>query len=308
MKRLNIGVIGTGHVGSFHAKIYSQFPDVKVAFLCDTAKTTVRKLSAQLKSGYSNDYRDGFPLVDAVSIAVPTHLHYEIARDFLKNGIDVLIEKPITTNLKQARHLIRIADKNSRILQVGHVERFNKALSAIRDVPGEIKFIECHRIGPFTKRCTDVSVVLDLMIHDLDIILELLPYRIKSIYATGLKVMTDFPDIANARIAFENGAVCNITSSRVSDDALRKIRIFKENSYISLDYKLQEVKIYRRINKKITRRQIPIKKEQPLQLELKSFVNSVKKRTPPIVSGETAAKALETALRIERIISRTSAI
>ena len=247
-------------------------------------------------------------MVDAVSIAVPTHLHYEIARDFLKNGIDVLIEKPITTNLKQARHLIRIADKNSRILQVGHVERFNKALSAIRDVPGEIKFIECHRIGPFTKRCTDVSVVLDLMIHDLDIILELLPYRIKSIYATGLKVMTNFPDIANARIAFENGAVCNITSSRVSDDALRKIRIFKENSYISLDYKLQEVKIYRRINKKITRRQIPIKKEQPLQLELKSFVNSVKKRTPPIVSGETAAKALETALRIERIISRTSAI
>ena len=213
MKKLNIGVIGTGHVGSFHAEIYSQLPDVKVSFLCDIAKTTVRELATRLKSDYSSDYRACFRLVDAVSIAVPTHLHYKIARDFLKNGIDVLIEKPITTDLKQARDLIRIAEENGRILQVGHVERFNKAFSAIKNVPGEIKFIECHRIGPFSRRCTDVSVVLDLMIHDLDIILELLPHKIKSIQATGLKVMTSFPDIANARITFGNGAVCNITSS-----------------------------------------------------------------------------------------------
>ncbi|MDP8234690.1 MAG: Gfo/Idh/MocA family oxidoreductase [Candidatus Saelkia tenebricola] len=306
MKKLNVGVIGTGHVGSFHAKIYSQMPDVKVTFLCDVIEARAKQLGNQLKSNYSNNYKDGFSLVDAVSIAAPTPFHYEIAKDFLKHGKDVLIEKPITINLKQAQHLIQIADKNSCILQVGHVERFNKAFSAIRDVPGEIKFIECHRIGPFTQRCIDVSVVLDLMIHDLDIILELLPCKIKSINATGLKVMTDFPDIANARIAFENGAVCNITSSRVSDDALRKIRIFKENSYISLDYKLQEVKIYQKLNKKIIKKQIPIKKEQPLQLELKSFINSVKKRIPPLVSGKTAKKALETALKIEKIISRTS--
>ncbi len=304
MKNIKIGVIGIGHLGSIHAKIYSQIPGVKIAFLCDAEKEKAKDLASSLGASYSNDYRDGFSKVDAVSIAAPTPLHYKIAKDFLRKNKDVLIEKPITTNLKQAQELIDIAKQKKRILQVGHVERFNKALHSIRKIPGEIKFIECHRIGPFSKRSADVSVVLDLMIHDLDIILELIPHKIKKIQAIGLKVITDFSDIANARIEFDNGTICNITSSRVSDDSLRKIRIFKDNCYISLDYKEQDVKIYRKLKDKIINKNIVIKKEQPLQLELKSFITSIRSRKNTAVSGEAAKKALNIALRIDKQIAR----
>ncbi|MDP8253666.1 MAG: Gfo/Idh/MocA family oxidoreductase [Candidatus Kaelpia aquatica] len=304
MKKIRVGVIGIGHLGTFHSKIYSQIPDVEVSFLSDIDLEKARSLASELKAEYSDDFRDGLSKVDAVSIATPTSTHYSIAKEFLSNGVDVLVEKPITIKLKDAESLIAIAKKNSRILQVGHVERFNKALTAIEDIPGEIKFIECHRIGSFSKRSTDVSVVLDLMIHDLDIILQFVSSRIKKIEATGLKVITDHPDIANARITFKNKTVCNITSSRVSDDSLRKIRIFKENCYISLDYQNQEVNIYRKVNGEIKKKHIDIEKEQPLQLELRSFVDAVKNRTQPEVSGEDARLALETALKIERIISR----
>ena len=305
MEKVRVGIIGIGHLGTFHSKIYSQFPDVEVQFLSDTVEVNAKKLASELGAEYLNDFRAGLSRVDAVSIATPTSTHYSIAKEFLNNGVDVLVEKPITIKLKDAESLIAIAKKNSRILQVGHVERFNKALAAIEDVPGEIKFIECHRIGPFSRRSTDVSVVLDLMIHDLDIILQFVSSKIKKIEATGLKVVTDHPDIANARITFKNKTVCNITSSRVSDDSLRKIRIFKENCYISLDYKNQEVNIYRKVNGEITKKQIEIEKEQPLQLELRSFIDAVKNRTQPEVSGEDASLALKTALKIERLISRS---
>ena len=304
MKKIRVGIIGIGHLGTFHSKIYSQLPDVEVKFLSDIVEVNAKNLASELKAEYSDNFRDGLSKIDAVSIATPTSTHYSIAKEFLSNGIDVLVEKPITVKLKEAESLIAIAKKNSRILQVGHVERFNKALAAIENIPGEIKFIECHRIGPFSKRSMDISVVLDLMIHDLDIILQFVSSKIKKIEATGLKVVTDYPDIANARITFKNKAVCNITSSRVSDDSLRKIRIFKENCYISLDYKHQEVNIYRKINGEITKKQIEIEREQPLQLEIKSFIAAVKNRTQPEVSGEDARLALKTALKIERIISR----
>ena len=305
MKKIRVGIIGIGHLGTFHSKIYSQLPDVEVSFLSDTNLEKAHNLASELKADYSNDFRDSFSKVDAVSIATPTSTHYSIAKEFLDNGIDVLIEKPITIKLKDAERLNSIAKKKSLILQVGHVERFNKALTAIENIPGEIKFIECHRIGPFSQRSTDVSVVLDLMIHDLDIIFQFISSKIKKIEATGLKVVTDHPDIANARITFKNKAVCNITSSRVSDDSLRKIRIFKENCYISLDYKNQTVNIYRKNNKKIIKEEIEIEKEQPLQLEIRSFIDAVKNRTKPEVSGEDASLALKTALRIEKIISRS---
>jgi predicted dehydrogenase len=304
MSKIRVGIIGIGHLGTFHSKIYSQLSDVEVSFLADTDLEKARDKASELKTEYSSDYRDGLSKVDAVSIATPTSTHYAIAKEFLDNDVDVLVEKPITTKLKDAESLVSIAKKRSLILQVGHVERFNKALAAIENIPGEIKFIECHRIGPFSRRSTDVSVVLDLMIHDLDIIFQFLPSKIKKIEATGIKVVTEHPDIANARITFKNKAVCNITSSRVSDDSLRKIRIFKENCYISLDYKKQEVNIYRKDNQEIIKEKIEIEKEQPLELEIRSFIDAVKNRTRPEVSGEDASLALKTALKIEKIISR----
>lgn len=305
MKKIKVGIIGIGHVGSIHADIYSQFQDVDVTFLCDIILKRAKDVAKELNAYYSSDFRDGFSKIDAVSIAVPTSKHYQIAKEFLKKGIDVLVEKPMTTNLKQANHLIQLANENFCILQVGHVERFNKALHAIKGIPGEIRFIECHRIGPFSKRSTDVSVVLDLMIHDIDIILELIPYKIEKIEAVGTKVITDFTDISNAKIKFENGTICNITSSRVSEESQRKIRIFKENCYISLDYMRQEVRIYRKIKEKIVKKYIGIKKEQPLKLELRSFIDSVKNRTQPLVSGEIAKRALAVALKIEKKINLT---
>lgn len=306
MKPVRVGVIGIGHLGRIHTSIYSQLPEVEITFLCDIILKRALSLAKKVNASCSRDYRDGFSLVDAVSITVPTSLHYQIAKEFLLQGKDVLVEKPITTELKQAEDLIQLARKNSSILQVGHVERFNQALNAIKNIPGEIKFVECHRIGPFSRRSTDISVVLDLMIHDLDIILELLPYRIKKIEPIGTKVITEFIDIANAKITFENGSICNITSSRVSEEVQRKIRIFKEDCYISLDYQKQEVKIYRKIKGRLRKREIRIKKEQPLELELRSFINSVKNRTSPVVSGESAKKALALALKIEKKINATS--
>jgi predicted dehydrogenase len=304
MEKIRVGVIGVGHVGSLHAKIYSTLPDVKLTFLCDLIPNRTKVIKGK-DIIYSKDFKEAFNKVDAVSIAVPTSLHYTIAKEFLKRGIDVLIEKPITSNLKDAEALIKLAKVNSLILQVGHVERVNKALQAIKDIPGEIKFIECHRIGPFKRRGIDVSVVLDLMIHDIDIILALVNSNIKKIEAVGVNVVTDLPDIANAKLIFENGTVCNITSSRVSDDLIRKIRIFKEKCYISLDYKNQEVKIYRKVKNKIYKKDIPIKKEQPLELELRTFINCVKKRKQPPISGEEAKRALEIALKIEKKIKST---
>ncbi len=306
MKTVKVGVIGLGHLGKIHAKIYSGFKDTKITFVCDIIKTRAKKIAKELNASYSTNFRDCFGEVDALSIATPTSTHYQIARECIQHKIDVLVEKPLTPDLTQAKRLITLAKKYNCILQVGHVERFNKALQAIRDIPGEIKFIECHRIGPFKKRSLDISVVLDLMIHDLDIIMELVPFKIKQIQAVGTKVITSLPDIANARISFENGTVCNITSSRVSEEALRKIRIFKENCYISLDYMHQTVKIYTEKNNKIKKKNIKIKKEQPLKLELRSFIDAVKKRQKPPASGEEIISALEIAFKIERKILKVS--
>lgn len=305
MKKIKIGIIGLGHLGKIHTRIYSDFRNVEITFVCDIIKTRAQKIARELKVPFSTDYRDCFGKVDAVSIATPTSTHYEIAKECLKHKIDVLVEKPLTASLREARKLINLAKKNNCILQVGHVERFNRAIQAIRNVPGEIKFIECHRIGPFKKRSLDISVVLDLMIHDLDIILELVQSKIKKIQAVGTKVITSLPDIANARLEFENGTICNITSSRVSEEALRKIRIFKENCYISLDYMHQEVKIYTKEGDKIKKKNIKIIKEQPLKLELRAFVEAVKNRQEPPSSAEKVLSALETALKIEEKILKT---
>jgi len=270
--------------------------------VCDTDAHRLKDIARSFRTQAYLDYRDLFGKVDAVSIAVPTKLHYKIAKDFLEHDIPTLIEKPFTTELKDADALIDIANSKDLILQVGHVERFNSAFNATLKIIKDPKFIECHRLSPFPNRSLDVGVVLDLMIHDIDIILGLISAKIKTIESVGINVLTSFEDIANARITFENGCVANLTSSRVSDDVLRKIRIFQENTYISLDYKEAKARVYRKKGLEISKENLPIEKEEPLQKELESFIDCVIEHKTPIVSGPVARGALAVALEIQNQI------
>lgn len=302
MKKLKVGVIGVGHLGSIHAKIYKEIPNCNLVAICDINNNCLNQISQNLNvTGYS-DYKELFGKVDAVSIATTTKTHYQIARDFLKNNIHTLIEKPFTTDINKADSLIKIAKINNLILQVGHIERFNSAFSATKKLIKEPRFIECHRLSPFPNRSLDVGVVLDIMIHDIDIVLGLVNAKIKKIESVGVNVLTRFEDIANARITFANGCIANLTASRVSDETMRKIRIFQEDTYISLDYKDAQASVYRKSGSVITKENLPIEKEQPLEKELQSFVNCVIEHKEPLVSGRVAQEALKVALEIQNQI------
>lgn len=299
MEKIKVGVVGVGHLGSIHARIYKEIKNCKLVGICDIDKERLDKLSNSLGvKGYLN-YKELFGKVEAVSIAVPTYLHYQIASDFLKQKIHTLIEKPFTLNLKEADKLIKLAQKNKLILQVGHVERFNSAFSSVKKFIKDPKFIECHRLSPFTGRSLDVGVVLDLMIHDIDIVLGLVNSPIKKIEAVGINVLTEFEDIANARINFKNGCIVNLTASRVSDELMRKIRIFQKNTYISLDYKEPKASVYKKIKNQIIKEDLPIEKEEPLKKEIESFIDCIANRKEPLVSGKVAKEALKVALEIQ---------
>jgi len=248
------------------------------------------------------DYRELFGKVDAVSVATPTKSHFHIAADFLRHNIHALVEKPFTPTLKEADNLIKIARKNKLILQVGHIERFNSAFSATQKLIKEPKFIECHRLSPFPNRSLDVGVVLDLMIHDIDIVLGLVNSPIKKVESVGVQVLTQMEDIANARLTFKNGCIANLTASRVSDEWMRKIRIFQQDTYISLDYKEAKASVYKKLGPQITKEDLPIEKEQPLQKELQSFIDCVISHKEPLVSGPVARQALKIALEIQKQI------
>src|SRR4030042_1909486 len=224
MRKPNVAVIGVGHLGSLHAKIYKASQNCNLAAVCDTDKNRLKEISQTLAVPGKTDYRELFTQVEAVSIAVPTKLHYKIAEEFLKEKIHVLVEKPFTADLKEADLLIQTAKENNLILQVGHIERFDSAFSATLKLIKNPKFIECHRLSPFPNRSLDVGAVLDIMIHDIDIILGLVNSKIKKIESVGINVLTEFEDIANSRITFKNGCVANLTASRVSDEGMRKIR------------------------------------------------------------------------------------
>ena len=225
----------------------------------------------------------------------------------LEHNIHLLVEKPFTSTVDEADKLLSLAKTKGLVLQVGHVERFNAAVQAVQKLPARPKFIECHRLGPFAARVKDVGVVLDLMIHDIDIVLGLVNSPCVSIQAVGVNVLTGHEDIANARLNFKNGAVANITASRISPKSMRKIRLFCENAYISLDYEAQKALIYEKQGKKITRRKINIKKEKPLQKELQSFIQCVKQKKAPLVSGREGRDALAIATEILRLLRRPSA-
>ncbi|MDD5669490.1 MAG: Gfo/Idh/MocA family oxidoreductase [Candidatus Omnitrophica bacterium] len=300
--KINIAVIGAGRLGSIHARIYAELPHARLVGVCDIDQSKSRTAAEATNSRHFNDYRELFPLVQAVSIAVPTIKHFEVAREFLKRKIDVLVEKPFTTNLKQADTLIALAEKNKAILQVGHVERFNSAFSASQQLISHPRFIECHRLSPFPNRSLDVGVVLDLMIHDIDIILGLVHSPLKKAEGVGINVLTQYEDIANARLTFENGCVANLTVSRVSDEWMRKIRIFFKDTYISLDYRNEQAFVYRKNALGITKESLPIEKEEPLKKELSSFLDCVRERKLPVVSGTVARDALAVALTIQKQI------
>jgi len=302
MHKIKIGVVGVGHLGSMHAKLYKEIKNCSLIGVSDIDKERLNEVSKKLDVPGYIEHKELFDKVDAVSIVTPTRLHYKIAYDFLKHNIHTLVEKPFTTHLKQADSLINEARKNKLILQVGHVERFNSAFTATQKLIKNPKFIECHRLSPFPNRSLDIGVVLDLMIHDIDIVLGLVDSPLKKIEAVGVPVLTGSEDIANARLTFKSGCVCNLTASRVSDEWMRKIRIFLENAYISLDYKNEEAFIYKKTPLGITKETLPIEKEQPLKKELISFVDCIIQNKPPLVSGEVAREALAVAFDIRKQI------
>ncbi len=319
--KLKIAVIGVGHLGKEHARIYSDMPDVSLAGIVDINKERGEEAAQRYSTKYYSSYKDILDKVNAVSVVVPTKSHYEIAKELLKNGIPVLVEKPMTGTVSEAEELIRLSKSNNTVLQPGYVERFNPAIQAIQKLDVSLKFIECHRLSPFTFRSADISVVLDLMIHDIDIILYLSKSKVKKIDAVGVNVISDKEDIANARIQFENGCVANITASRVSFEPMRKIRLFSEDSYISLDYQKQEAMIYKK-SPKLTLKSINVEdkdvstikdlksfvfgdllkierikmdNQEPLKKEIESFVNCIKNGENPVVSGEEGVNAIKTA-------------
>lgn len=309
MHKIRVGVVGVGHLGAKHAKIYQEIPNCSLVGVCDIDKSRLDEISSSLNIPAYTDYKELFGQVDAVSIAAPTKLHRQIAYGFLKHNIHALVEKPFTSNLKEADSLIKLAQKNKLILQVGHIERFNSAFAATQKLIKNPKFIECHRLSPFPNRSLDIGVVLDLMIHDIDIVLGLVNSPLKKVEAVGVPVLTQFEDIANARLTFKNGCVCNLTASRISDEWMRKIRIFLTCAYISLDYKNEEAFIYKKTHYQgIIKEALPIEKEEPLKKELASFIDSIIQNKPPLVSGRVARQALALALDIQKLIWQKSSI
>ncbi|HXN05723.1 MAG TPA: Gfo/Idh/MocA family oxidoreductase [Nitrospiria bacterium] len=305
MKKIRVGVVGVGHLGQHHARIYSTMEGVELAGVSDTDPARGEEIGVKYKTPYFKDFKDLFPLVDALSIAVPTQFHYSITQDCLQNKKDVLLEKPMTTTVEEAQSLIETAGPNGAILQIGHIERYNRAYLSVRDKIQNPLFIENHRIGPFASRGTDVNVILDLMIHDIDIILSLTSSPISEIRAVGIPVLSNEIDIVNARLEFKSGCIANMTASRVSLEKMRKVRIFQHDAYISLDYQNQSVTIAKKIiengQSRVVVENPAVEKEEPLKLELADFISNVRTRKPPSISGQEGKEALRVAEEIARI-------
>ena len=305
MTKLRVGVIGVGHIGSNHARLYAEQSAAEFTAIFDTDQAKAQELAAQHGVRASDSLGEFLEQVDAASVATPTNTHFAVARELLERGKHALIEKPIADNAADATELARMAAERQLVLQVGHVERFNPVLSALEQRLTHPRFIEAHRLSPYPNRSTDIGVVLDLMIHDLEIILHLVRSPVQTIDAVGVPVLSRGEDIANARIRFENGCVANITSSRISPERMRKIRVFQEDAYLSLDYQSQSGEIYRRTPTGIERDQVEIEREEPLKQQLASFIECAATGRAPKVSGFEATAALELAVEITKRIDAT---
>ena len=304
MKKLRVGVVGVGHIGSSHARLYADVPTAEFTAIYDVDVSRANSIAKKVGARVAKSLDEFGDLIDAASICTPTKSHHEIALPLLEQGKHLLVEKPIAENPQHATELAELAVRNRLILQVGHVERFNPVLSALEARLTHPRFIEAHRLSPYPNRSTDIGVVLDLMIHDLEIILHLVRSPVQNIDAVGIPVLSKGEDIANARIRFENGCVANVTSSRISPERMRKIRVFQEDAYLSLDYEKQSGEIYRRESGKITRDKVPIEREEPLRQQLVSFIECATTGREPKVSGLQATAALELAVEITKEIQK----
>jgi predicted dehydrogenase len=285
-------------MGKEHARIYAELAEAELVGVHDSDPETARKIATKCKTRAFSSLEEMVEAVEAASIVTPTTTHLAIAEPFLRKGKHVLVEKPIAMDTAEARKLVELADQHGAKLAVGHVERFNPVLAALEERLGRPRFIEAHRLSPYPGRSTDIGVVMDLMIHDLEIILHLVRSPVTSVDAVGVPVLSKGEDIANARIRFANGCVANLTTSRISPEKLRKIRVFQDDAYLSLDYMKQEGEIYKRLDGKITRDKIPVMKGEPLKNQLAEFLQNVREGTDPRVGGSHGFEALKLASQI----------
>ncbi len=292
-------MVGVGHLGSRHAQIYAGLPGARLVAVCDIDPARARSVARAARCQALTDYRDVLGAVDAASLAVPTSLHAPLGVELLRHGVHLLVEKPLATTLAEADALLRAAAQQDCVLQVGHVERFNAAIRTAMRHLQHPRFVEVHRLSPYPFRGTDVSVVLDVMIHDLDLLLLLVRSPLRRIEAVGVPVLSKSEDIANARLVFRSGCIANLTASRISEEPVRRIRVFQKDSYLSIDYKTQAVALARLAGAQIRRVHLPVNRRPPLQEELAAFIRAVVTRRPPEVSGADARAALALALRIE---------
>ena len=309
MQKVRTAVIGVGYLGRFHAQKYASSPAAELVAVVDASAGNREQVAAETGCRAVADYRDILGEIDAVSIVTPTPLHYPIAQQCLEHGLHVLVEKPITTTLEEARSLVDTAARVGRVLQVGHLERFNAAILALEGTLGTPRFVESHRLAPFKERGTDVNVVLDLMIHDIDLIQSLVGAPIESIDAVGASVFSAGLDIANARIRYANGCVANTTASRVSMKMERKLRVFQDDAYISIDLQQKVLTIVRKppAGSDLPKGQVLIEERtydqgDALKFEIEAFLRSIREGTPPVVTGEDGLRALETATKITQMV------
>ena len=307
MTTLRAGVIGVGHLGQHHARLYATLPGSRLVAVSDHSMERAQLIADRHEVRAFSDLDAFLSLVDVVSVAVPTSSHYSVAKACLLAGKHVLVEKPISVTTVEAQELIDIAKQRGRCLQVGHSERFNPVMQVMRPHIGRPVFIECHRLSTFTDRGTDVDVILDLMIHDLDMVLSFQPGPVEDIQAAGVPVLSSTIDIANARIQFAGGCVANLTVSRVSMNKMRRLRLFQRDNYVSIDFQTRQGVICRRDAKAGQRPSVGIEQmqgsdEEPLKLQLESFLHAASTGVRPVVSGEDGAAALDAAHQVVRAI------
>jgi predicted dehydrogenase len=300
---VKVAVIGVGHVGRHHARYYAELPGVELVGVVDIIKSRADEIAALCRTAAFTDYRELFGKIDAASLAVPTADHTHIGVDLLQQGIDVLVEKPMASTVEQARRLIDASKRNGRVLQIGHVERFNPVVTAARELATKPQFFEIHRLAAFSPRSLDIDVVLDLMIHDIDIVLSLVPAAVREVRAVGIPVLSQKADIANARVEFDDGCVANFTASRVSFEKTRKLRFFQPHDYISVDYSAQTGSMVSLRMGRVTERKLEPVKGEPMKLQLAAFSKCVENRQTPVVGGEDGCRALDLAMRINGAIT-----